>query len=110
MNLVVCGTGGWPEGKENGCFVGIAGDIRSCYGPDVFFYRKGFGTGVNLGPVRECVDRFESDSEASDFIDFLGTFVDSTDATKGLVILLYRSRSRRGTGGGEKGSRQAVPV
>ena len=28
----------------------------------------------------------------------------------GLVILLYRSRSRRGTGGGEKGSRQAVPV
>ena len=28
----------------------------------------------------------------------------------GLVILLYRSRSRRGAGGGEKGSRQAVPV
>ena len=30
--------------------------------------------------------------------------------SRGLVILLYRSRSRRGTGGGEKGSRQAVPV
>ena len=28
----------------------------------------------------------------------------------GLVILLYRSRSRRGARGGEKGSRQAVPV
>ena len=28
----------------------------------------------------------------------------------GLVILLYRLRSRRGAGGDEKGSRQAVPV
>ena len=28
----------------------------------------------------------------------------------GLVILLYRSRSRRGAGGSEKGSRRAVPV
>ena len=28
----------------------------------------------------------------------------------GLVILLYKLLSRRGAGGGEKGSRQAVPV
>ena len=32
------------------------------------------------------------------------------NAIAGLVILLYRWRSRRGAGGGEKGSRQAVPV